>query len=107
MASVRALAAVALVAALAGCASEKDAASAGPLSASFQCEDGQTIRADFSAGYVQLGLGGASLRLPQARSASGARFEGGNTELWIKGEEARLTTPDGKVRTCRAGNLQN
>jgi membrane-bound inhibitor of C-type lysozyme len=47
--------------------------------------------------------GDALLRLPQAMSASGARYadEARGAELWIKGGEAMVTLPGRGRETCR------
>lgn len=52
--------------------------------------------------------GDASLRLPQAMSASGARYadEARGAELWIKGNEAMVTLPGRERETCRFASRQ-
>jgi membrane-bound inhibitor of C-type lysozyme len=56
---------------------------------------------DASAAIVR--DGDALLRLPQAMSASGARYadEARGAELWIKGGEAMVTLPGRERETCR------
>jgi len=39
-------------------------------------------------------------RLPQVIAASGVRYEAGGTELWTKGDEARLTAPGASHDGC-------
>jgi membrane-bound inhibitor of C-type lysozyme len=64
--------------------------------ASYRCADGTRVKAVFSApgpaGSVQLTFAKAKpVVLPQAMSADGGRYAGGDMEFWIKGNTARLT----------------
>jgi membrane-bound inhibitor of C-type lysozyme len=72
------------------------AATPRPIAASFVCDGGKTIGAVFTAGNparVELQLSdGRRLRLPQAMSASGARYANSDESLvfWNKGRTAFL-----------------
>jgi membrane-bound inhibitor of C-type lysozyme len=72
------------------------AATPQPIAASFVCDGGKTIGAVFTAGNparVELQLSdGRRLRLPQAISASGARYANADETLvfWNKGRSAFL-----------------
>lgn len=74
--------------------------------AAYTCADGSAVAAVFSppgpAGSVKLTFTGTKQRLtlPQAPSADGGRYAGGDTEFWIKGKTARLTR-GGKVTECQ------
>ena len=65
--------------------------------AQYRCADGSAVKAVFSApgpaGSVQLTFAGKAkpVMLPQALSADGGRYAGGDMEFWIKGNTARLT----------------
>jgi membrane-bound inhibitor of C-type lysozyme len=62
--------------------------------ATFDCKDGKSIDATFYADKVELKLGdGRSLSLPQAMSASGARYANKDESLvfWNKGNTAFIT----------------
>lgn len=62
--------------------------------ARFQCDLGRTIDATFYADRVALRLGdGRTMTLPQARSASGARYANANETIvfWNKGNTAFIT----------------
>lgn len=80
--------------------------SVGPVA--FAC-GGDTVAATFvnsDPGLVHLAGPDRALTLPQARSASGARYaarvDGEAWEFWNKGNEATLTRPDGTVLACSA-----
>ncbi len=72
-----------------------DCAGPGPLRVTFVNSD---------PGAAALEWGGRTTVLPRAISASGARYvgtaAGADLELWIKGDEARISTPQG-AWTCR------
>lgn len=68
----------------------------------YACGDGTAV-ARFSDGAVALALPDADLRLPQVIAASGARYEGGGTRFWIKGDEAVLERPGTPELTCIVG----
>jgi membrane-bound inhibitor of C-type lysozyme len=62
--------------------------------ATFNCEDGKSIDATFYANKVELRLSdGRSLSLPQAMSASGARYANKDESFvfWNKGNTAFIT----------------
>ena len=42
----------------------------------------------------------AATRLPQQRSASGARYGDGQQEFWVKGQQARWSRPGMAVYAC-------
>ena len=73
--------------------------------AAYTCADGSAVAAVFSppgpADSVKLTFAKTKkpLTLPQAPSADGGRYAGGDTEFWIKGKTARLTR-GGKVTEC-------
>ena len=70
--------------------------------ANFSCNLGKTIEAYFYADSVQLMLSdGRSLRLPQAMSASGARYANADESIvfWNKGHTAFITEGDPAVDT--------
>jgi membrane-bound inhibitor of C-type lysozyme len=68
--------------------------------ATFKCKDGKSIHATFYADSVDLKLSdGRSLALPQATSASGARYASKDESFvfWNKGDTAFITEgKDGK-----------
>lgn len=68
----------------------------------FTCPDGYRFGARFEDGTAIAEFPEGTHVLPQAISASGARYRAGDVELWIKGTEARLEM-DGKVRQGCAG----
>lgn len=78
--------------------------SASAIEASYDCPHGK-VEAQFSdpgvsPGSVMLAFSdGSELTLPQALSADGGRYVAGDTEFWIKGNEATLTR-NGKSETC-------
>jgi membrane-bound inhibitor of C-type lysozyme len=62
--------------------------------ATFNCKDGKSIDATFYAGRVEIRLSdGRSLSLPQAMSASGARYANKDESFvfWNKGNTAFIT----------------
>lgn len=83
--------------------------SASAASASYRCLDGTTFRAVFrglgQGGSVQLNFTGRGrpMMLPQALSADGGRYVGGNAEFWIKGKSAQLMR-QGVATECRTGS---
>jgi membrane-bound inhibitor of C-type lysozyme len=85
------------------------ASSASAASASYHCSDGTSVRAVFrglgSTGSVQLTFAGQGrpTTIPQAPSADGGRYTGGDTEFWIKGTTARLTR-QGTTTPCRTAS---
>jgi membrane-bound inhibitor of C-type lysozyme len=85
------------------------ATSASAASASYRCSDGTAVRAVFRGlgptGSVQLGFAGQGrpITLPQAPSADGGRYAGGDTEFWIKGTTARLTR-QGSATECKTAS---
>ena len=76
-------------------------AAAQPIVAAFRCGDlllGATF--DNVAGDVTLSINGSRRRLPQAPSASGARYaDAAGNEFWNKGDGATLTL-DGASHEC-------
>jgi len=88
------------IAILAGCHSEpsssQDEASGSPATAyAYTCAD-YRFTARFEPEAAVLTLPDRELRLPQALSASGARYSDGVTTFWIKGDLATLEI-DGKT----------
>lgn len=64
---------------------------AGPPLA-YRCEDGRIVTARYAGEAARLEVGGRSVDLVTARSASGARYVGGGLQWWTKGlEEGRLS----------------
>jgi membrane-bound inhibitor of C-type lysozyme len=64
----------------------------GPVT--FRCDDGSTMAATFDnapdPATVLLVRGGQTFTLPQAMSASGARYVGDHVEFWNKGRDATV-----------------
>src|SRR5919106_2547441 len=64
----------------------------GPVT--FRCDDGSAIEATFDntpdPATVLLVRGGETFTLPQAMSASGARYLGDGIEFWNKGNDAAV-----------------
>jgi membrane-bound inhibitor of C-type lysozyme len=64
----------------------------GPVT--FRCDDGSAIEATFdnapNPATVQLVRGDQTFTLPQALSASGARYVGDGIEFWNKGDDAMV-----------------
>lgn len=73
--------------------------------ARYECSGGTKLTAQFSPPSAQAGRvtltfdGGREAILPQAISADGGRYVGGDIEFWIKGRSATLTR-DGNSETC-------
>jgi membrane-bound inhibitor of C-type lysozyme len=77
-------------------------AEAPTATAKFACQAGKTIAATFYADAVELKLSdGRSLKLPQAMSASGARYANADESLvfWNKGDTAFITEGAGGKET--------
>ncbi|MDC7682622.1 MliC family protein [Asticcacaulis sp. BYS171W] len=67
------------------------------------CPDGVKLSATFLNTFdaaVYVTSGDTRIWMPRAVSASGARYEGGGYELWVKGREASFRRPDAPVTTC-------
>ncbi len=64
----------------------------------FLCENGRTFTAEFidANRNVLITLDAATYKLPQALSASGARYSDGHLTVWFKGEGA-FVEKDGKI----------
>ena len=83
---------------LAACASPSaadDPSSAGVIGpVTFRCDDGSVIEATFDntpdPATVQLVRGDQTFTIPQAMSASGARYVGDGIEFWNKGRDAMV-----------------
>jgi membrane-bound inhibitor of C-type lysozyme len=85
------------------------ALSVGPALAAearFTCEDGARIQARFEgdptapgSAVLSFAESGQQVSLPQAPSADGGRYVGGDIEFWVKGQTARLTRA-GKTTHC-------
>lgn len=72
--------------------------------AHYGCDDGRTLEAAFDnrePRRVLLTAGAATFELPQALSASGARYSDGSRVFWSKGSEALFETAEGQT-TCHA-----
>lgn len=67
--------------------------------ARFACED-LTVSVLFDGSRALLTMGPSTIALQQEPAASGARYSGGGTLFWNKGNEATLTH-DGRTHTCR------
>lgn len=88
------LALLLLVASPAGAALAADTAEKPVADVTFRCDQGKTIGAVFYADRVDLTLSdGRSLTLPQAMSASGARYANADESIvfWNKGDTAFIT----------------
>jgi membrane-bound inhibitor of C-type lysozyme len=73
-------------------------------SAEFVCSEGTTISVSYvEEGSVRVTVGDREpIRLPQAVSASGARYADGENEIWEAKGETRVTLVDGtKLDNCR------
>lgn len=95
---------------LAACASqatapEPDADTIGPVT--FTCNDGSAIEATFDnapdPATVRLVRGGQQFTLPQAMSASGARYVGNGIEFWNKGNDAAVDWQGTMLECSTAG----
>ncbi|MGE3301833.1 MAG: MliC family protein [Hyphomonadaceae bacterium] len=78
-----------------------------PVTWAFACADGTVLKATFSTAPDAVRLvfaDGRALTLPQAISASGARYADGANEFWNKGEEATLTLAPAPPQRCHASN---
>jgi len=68
---------------------------ASKLSYSFDCNDIGPVSMRFvGPDTVELMVSGDTLTLQSIRSASGARYSGGDTEFWTKGDSATLSQGD-------------
>jgi membrane-bound inhibitor of C-type lysozyme len=95
---------------LAACASpqaaapEANADTIGPVA--FRCDDRSAIEATFdnapTPATVHLVRGGQQFTLPQAMSASGARYVGDNIEFWNKGNDAAVEWQGQKLECSTA-----
>ncbi len=70
-----------------------------PIDARFEC-DGLIVPVTFYQDRAALTLAEGEVTLPQAVSASGARYTDGRVTFWNKGSEATLES-SGTTRTCR------
>jgi len=92
---------------VAGCTDADRSASVpdtAPRSAEFVCPEGTTISVAYvEEGSVRVTVGDREpIRLPQAVSASGARYSDGENEIWEAKGETRVTLADGtKLDDCR------
>ncbi|TCR62542.1 membrane-bound inhibitor of C-type lysozyme [Bosea sp. BK604] len=81
------------------------ASHASATEARYECSGGTKLTAQFSPPTAQAGRakltfdGGREAILPQAVSADGGRYVGGDIEFWIKGRSATLTR-NGSSETC-------
>lgn len=70
----------------------------------YVCADNTELTATFHSdpGSADLVFAGSNehVTLPQALSADGGRYASGNTEFWIKGNDATLTRGDSRT-TCK------
>jgi membrane-bound inhibitor of C-type lysozyme len=84
---------------LAGTASAAEPDKIGPVT--FRCDDGSVIAATFDntpdPATVQLVRGDQTFTLPQAMSASGARYVSDGIEFWNKGNDAMVDWQGTKV----------
>lgn len=69
---------------------------------SYRCQTGESITARFFGGRADLTTAAGTMTLTQTLAASGARYQSGSTILWTKGDEAMLTTRDGRQTSCVA-----
>jgi putative lipoprotein len=102
------LALILMLSALCGCASVEEMSAPQPqpsptvqlpITRRFQCEKTSLV-ATFHGDRVDLEFPGRSITLPQAISASGARYTDGVSTFWDKGGQATLEL-DGASDTCR------
>ena len=81
-----------------------DAATIGPVA--FTCDDGSEIMATFDnapePATVSLVRGGQQATLPQAISASGARYVGDDITFWNKGRDAAVEWQGARVECSTA-----
>jgi membrane-bound inhibitor of C-type lysozyme len=77
----------------------------GPVT--FRCDDGSAILATFDnapePAIVHLVRGGEQATLPQAMSASGARYVGDDITFWNKGRDAAVEWQGQKLACSTAG----
>ena len=82
------------------------APAAEPRTFAFDCGGGLSFAARFSAGEMGLSapkaLGGEQLVLPIARSASGARYQQGETVFWNKGHLATIEYRGRRYVDCKS-----
>lgn len=69
----------------------------------FECADKKSIYAEFFKNFVHLEFAGKTVYLPQAISASGARYANSNESLvfWNKGDTAFMTEGDPNTPTYK------
>lgn len=67
----------------------------------YACDNMAPVVARFLDSKVRLRIGRREMVLPQARSASGARYTNGYVVFWIKGTGAMFDAGDGEARKCR------
>lgn len=85
---------------LASCAGEP-AASTEDRRFVYSCPDGTVIVARFPPERAEVVVDGRAYTLPQAISASGARYAAGDVTFWIKGREALFEQESGPAhRGC-------
>jgi membrane-bound inhibitor of C-type lysozyme len=102
----RSCAVPALALLLASCqAAEPTGDTIGPVT--FRCDDGSAIQATFDnapdPATVHLVRGGQQFTLPQAISASGARYLGDAIEFWNKGRAATVDWQGTQLACSTAG----
>lgn len=90
--------------ALGACQTPCPAVDAGPLTATFRCEDGSRLEVTFSrrpdsARVVQEGY--TTIDLPARITGSGYRYADGGAELRGRGDEAQWTRPGAEETTCQ------
>ncbi len=91
---------------LAGCATVEAAPGSTSDALRYSCAGGKGFTAAWNqpGDRVKVTAGGVSKSLPNARSASGARYAAGDFEIRGKGETASLSGfPGGPYSNCRAG----
>ena len=79
-------------------APDQPSPAASTINARFTCDE-LTVSVAFEPSRVVLSLPGRTITLPQAVSASGARYSDGATTFWNKGREATFEF-DGRSRHC-------
>lgn len=72
----------------------------------YDCADGRQMQVRYGPGaQAVLSMDGASLQLPQLRSASGIRYGNGKTTLYGKGGDAFVERGDQRIaERCHAKN---
>jgi putative lipoprotein len=68
----------------------------------FLCPDGEGFGARFDTDSAYVDVGAAAFSLPHVPAASGARYASGGRELWTRGVEATITSPELDAQGCRA-----